>query len=192
MNTTAKFNAWYTAIKEKATSGSTGNSDSLAAEITTQVLNTPDLTLPSYRDGKDGAYERTETKPVAAFREGLAGMAGKTLGLDRAETKKLADEMVFTDKVSRAFNDAAALSEAHYLDTGRSRVKPQLDPNVSRATIKLDTVPAKTDETKKIEKQADGSYASVPTGKKVTTAEHKALKVKNTTRSWLKKSEDVK
>ena len=175
--------------RQKAAAGSAGNSTGLAAEITAAVLNTPDAELPRYTSDGKGGYTVSRTTPVKDFRDATAAAAAKVLGLDRQETAKLADGIKFNAAYGRTFNETAALTEAAYLSTGRALNKPQLGPDVSRASIRLKKVEAKSEATTKIVKdEATGTYKSVPTGQIGHTAEHKVLVARSVTREWAKTS----
>ena len=161
-----EFQNYLDSLKESTTTR--GHSSGVAAEVTANILNTPDFQMPTYKEDGKGSVETTTTTPIADFRDATASVVGKAMGLDRAETAALAGKLDFTKSYGEAFNNAADAAEAAYLSTGRAKVKPQIG-----------------DDTKIVQK-ADGTYESVPTGNVVTTKEHRIVKAKNTTRAWMK------
>ena len=177
------FDAWLSDLAAKTETR--GYSSGVAAEVTSNILNTPDFEMPVYKEGKDGV-ETVMTHPIADFRDATASAAGKALGLDRAETAALSSKLEFGRSYGEAFNAAADAAEAAYMSTGRAKVKPQIGEDVSRVSIRLESVDEKTEETSKIVQNADGKYESVPTGNLVTTRKHRIVKAKNVTRPWLK------
>lgn len=179
----AEFESWLADVAAKTETR--GYSAGVASEVTTNLLNTPEFEMPSYKEGADGGVVTTYTNPISEFRDATAAAAGKALGLDKAETAALSGKLDFTRSYGEAFNAAADAAEACYLSTGRAKVKPQIGDDISRVSIRLEKVDGKTEETSKIV-EVDGKYSSVPTGNVVTTKEHRIVKAKNTTRSWLK------
>lgn len=179
-----EFQNYLDSLKESTTTR--GHSSGVAAEVTANILNTPDFQMPSYKEDGKGSVETTTTTPIADFRDATASVVGKAMGLDRAETAALSGKLDFTKSYGEAFNNAADAAEAAYLSTGRAKVKPQIGDDISRVSVRLETVPEKVEETTKIVQKADGTYESVPTGNVVTTKEHRIVKAKNTTRAWMK------
>lgn len=165
---------------------SRGYSAGVAAEVTANILNTPDFEMPSYKEDGKGGVETTTTKPIQDFRDATATVVGKALSLDRAETAALSGKLNFGKSYGEAFNAAADAAEAAYMSTGRARVKPQIGEDISRVSIRLEEVDEKTEETSKIVQGPDGKYSSVPTGNEVTTKAHRIVRAKNTTRPWMK------
>lgn len=178
-----EFSAWLDDVAAKTETR--GHSNGVAAEVTANLLNTPDFEMPSYKEGANGV-ETTYSTPIADFRDATAAAAGKALGLDKAETAALSGKLDFGKSYGEAFNAAADAAEACYLSTGRAKNKPQIGEDVSRVSIRLEKVDSKTEETTKIVQDESGKYVSVPTGNVVTTKEHRIVKAKNTTRSWMK------
>ncbi len=178
----SEFKSWLDDVAAKTETR--GHSNGVAAEVTANMLNTPDFEMPVYKEGANGV-ETTYSTPVADFRDATAAAAGKALGLDKAETAALSSKLDFGKSYGEAFNAAADAAEACYLSTGRAKIKPQLGEDISRVSIRLEKVDEKTEETTKIVQDGD-KYVSVPTGNIVTTKEHRIVKAKNTTRSWMK------
>lgn len=177
--------------KTSKDTGSTGNSRGILCDIATGILNCPDYEMPNFKVGKDGSAEKFMTQPAKEFRTQTANVVSKTLGLDKADTQRLEDEMEFTPKFAGAMVDVTDAITGEYLSTGRAKLMPTMAEDQARMMISIVTAPEKTSETSKIVKnEAKGIYESVPTGKIVTTKEHQVLKVKNGTRPWQKITKD--
>ena len=190
----SEFGEYLGGVREAVkTTGSNGNSGAVATEITTKLLNTPEFEMPSYKENAKGGFDTIPSLPVKEFRAQVANASAKALGMDRADADALSDKLEFTQAFGASFNAAADAAEACYLSTGRTKNKPQLSGDVSRVSMRIGTVAAKTEDTKKIvQDPKTKKYESVPTGKRVTTKEHQVMKLKNSTMPWMKTSKDVK
>lgn len=188
-----EFNAYLKNVQEETKIiGSIGNSTGLAADISAKLLNTPTYEFESYKDDGKGGVTAIKATPIKDFRDATAAVAAKAIGLDRTETAAMSDKLEFPQSYGASFNAAADATEAAYLSTGRSKVKPQIGKDVARVTLRLEDVPEHTERTKMIQKNpSTGTYESVPTGKEVTTKKHGVVKVKNVVRPWMKTSKDV-
>lgn len=153
-------------------------------DLSSTLINDPDY-HPTTIISKDGAPETETSQPVADFRNGLKKLVKDEFGIDSAEAAKL-DTCNINKQVSKSIADMSGLLIRGYLDTGKSYKFPIMDKDEARMQIAIKEVDEVTEATKKIEKQPDGTYASVPTGKTVKTKKHKELKTTNKKPAWLK------
>lgn len=139
----------------------------------------------------EGKPEITSTNPAKEFRTGLKKFVTKSLGVDAAEAEKL-DSVDLPTSMTDAALDGVTFVQKDYLDTGKSLKFPMTSDDETSMQISIQDAPAKTFDTTRIEKQADGSYASVPTGKTVTYKERQIMSVSNKVPEHLKIRKDSK
>ena len=174
-------------ITEKVNkTGGTRFSKSDMTKMTTAMLNSKDYEVQNYiKDVKDPVT----TKPVERYRESLKSVV-KQFGVDAAELDKV-QTIPLGKEHAEALNDLSLQIVKDYTSTGRKLILPINNPDESQMEISQRVVKEKEVETKKIEQQADGSYASVPTGKKKKTKKHVEMKVSNKVPAWLIEESDV-
>ena len=153
-------------------------------DLSNSLLNDPDY-HPTTIVSKDGTPETETSQPVADFRNGLKKLVKDEFGIDSAEAAKL-DTVQMNKAISKSIADMSGYLIRGYLDTGKSYKFPIMGKDEARMQIAIREVEETTEATKKIEKQADGSYASVPTGKTVKTKKHLEIKASNKKPAWLK------
>lgn len=170
--------------KVKAAGGSRHSKSDLVL-MTQSLLNTPDHEVKTYI--KDGTA--ATSKPVERYRESLKNVV-KQFGVDKAELDKVKD-ITFDKEHADALMDVATTSMKDYIGTGRKMIFPVTAADESQMEISMVERPEKTEETRKLIQKDDGTYESVPTGKKKTTKKHKEMKVSNKVPSWLSSEVDV-
>lgn len=175
----------YEKLKDEVTatvekSGGHRHSRSDYNSLTRALLNSPDQEIPVYVKDETNPVI---TKPVEAYRESLKPVL-KQFGVDEAEMGKI-QEVQFDKNHAEAFNDLAAVAMKGYLDTGRRLVLPVTSPTEAQLDLVKIEREKKSDETKKIVKNDDGSYDQVPTGKRKTTEAHSEIKASNKMPGWL-------
>ena len=153
-------------------------------DLSSALVNDPDY-HPTTIISKEGVPETETSQPVSDLRNGLKKLVKDEFGIDSAEAAKL-DTCPINKQVSKAVADLSGLLIRGYLDTGKSYKFPMMGKDEARMQVAIREVEETTEATKKIEKQADGSYASVPTGKTVKTKKHLELKSANKKPAWLK------
>lgn len=155
-------------------------------KLTQTLLNTPDHEVPVYVSDPDNPVV---TKPVQDYRESLKDVV-KQFGVDDAELDKIQD-VKFSKAHAEAFNNLSAVAMKDYAGTGRKLVLPINAPNESQMELSVVEKAEKSEDTRKLEQNADGSYSSVPTGKRKTTASHTELKASNKIPGWLIEQQDL-
>lgn len=165
--------------KVKATGGKRFSKSDMT-QMTMAMLNSEEYEVPNYI--KDVA-EPVITKPVEKYRESLKGIV-KQFGVDAAELDKVHTVKIGKDH-AEAINDLSMQIVKDYTSTGRKLILPINSANEAQMEISQRVIEEKEEETKKIEAQADGTYKSVPTGKKKKTKQHTAMKVSNRVPDWL-------
>lgn len=159
----SKFHDEIAKLKEE--SSSTAFSKTTLDKLSNALINDVDYVQKSYQR-KGDSFEVKESYPVKDFRNGLKAFVTKELGVDEAEAAKL-DTCHFNDKVSTPIGEMAAPLVKGVMKTGKSfKFAPETESETVMQ-ISLREMPAKDVETKKPEKQADGSVIQVPTGDKV-------------------------
>ena len=153
-------------------------------DLSGALLNDPDYTAVTVVS-KDGKPETESSQPVAEFRNGLKKLVKDEFGIDSAEAAKL-DTAAMNKTITKSVADMSGLLIRGYLDTGKAYKFPMMGTDEARMQIAVREVDETTEATNKIEKQADGTYASVPTGKTVKTKKHTELKASNKKPAWLK------
>lgn len=167
-------------IAQARATGNTSASRTLRNDLTAIIMNTDgDYTV--YGESK-GEPTQSTVNPGMNFRKRIAAKASKALKLDSQTTEELATSMEFDAKDASALLDVAEISGALYNASGKSTNLPCLDERDGRMSYRVVTKPATSMDTNRLEKQADGSYVSVPTGVTRHVEEHNALKVSN--RPW--------
>ena len=149
-------------------------------QMTTTLLNTPEQEVKTYLKDPN---EPLTTKPVERYRDSLKPVL-KQFGVDNAELDKIQD-VKFSKEHAEALMDVSTQVIKDYTGTGRKFVFPVNDASESQMEIAQIEKAEKEVETTKIEQQSDGSYATVPTGKKRKTKAHKEMKVSNKVPGWL-------
>lgn len=181
----------YEKLKDEITAkvkktGGTRYSKSDMTQMTTAMLNSPSYEVKNYiKDVK----EPVVTKPVERYRESLKPML-KQFGVDNAELDKV-QSVSFGKEHAEALNELGMQIVKDYTSTGRKLILPINAADEAQMELSRCVVEAKEEETKKIELQPDGSYASVPTGKKKKTKKHNRMKVSNKVPAWLVEEEDL-
>lgn len=170
--------------KVKAAGGSRHSKSDLVL-MTQTLLNTPEQEVNVYI--KDGTP--VSTKPVERYRESLKNVV-KQFGVDKAELDKVKD-IKFDKEHADALMDVANTSMKDYIGTGRKMVFPITAPDETQMEISMVEKAEKSEETRKLVQKEDGSYESVPTGKKKTTKKHKEMKVSNKVPSWLSSEVEI-
>jgi hypothetical protein len=151
------------------------------------MVNCPEHEVEIIVKGKDGAApEKVTTTPVKRYRNSLRPVLS-AFGIDKNEQDRILD-VPLTREHAEALTDVALNLTKDFIGTGRKLLLPMTSTTESQMAISEVNVPSKTSEPRKIVKENDGSYSSVPTGKKVTTAAHSAVKASNKIPYWLKKS----
>lgn len=180
----------YDKLKKEITekvkaAGGTRHSKSDLTLMTQTLLNTPEQEVPVYIKDSDPVM----SKPVERYRESLKGVV-KQFGVDNAELDKVKD-INFSKEHAEALMDVATTSMKDYIGTGRKMIFPVTSANESQMEISLVDKAKKTEETRKLVQKDDGTYESVPTGKKKTTEAHKEMKVSNKVPSWLSSETNI-
>ena len=170
--------------KVKAAGGSRHSKSDLTL-MTQTLLNTPEQEVNVYLKDSTPA----STKPVERYRESLKDVV-KQFGVDKAELDKVQD-ITFGKEHAEALMDVATTSMKDYISTGRKMIFPVTSKDESQMEISMVEKEEKTEETRKLVQNEDGSYKSVPTGKKKTTKAHKELKASNKVPSWLKTEQEI-
>ena len=137
----------------------------------------------------EGKPETTTVNPAKEFRAGLKKHVVRTLGVDAAEAEKL-DSVDLPTAVTDAALDGVTYVQKDYLDTGKSLKFPMTSDKETAMQVAIQDAPAKTFDTTRIEKQADGKYVPVPTGKSVTYKERQVMSVSNKVPEHLKIRKD--
>lgn len=137
----------------------------------------------------EGKPETATTNPAKEFRAGLKKHVVKTLGVDAAEAEKL-DTVDLPTAVTDAALDGVTYVQKDYLDTGKSLKFPMTSEKETSMQVAIQSAPAKTFDTTRIEKQDDGKYVPVPTGKTVTYKERQVMSVANKVPEHLKIRKD--
>lgn len=171
-------------VKEKK---STSHSNSALQQLANTLLNTPEQEKTKIVVENDAPREVTTT-PVKTHREALKHVAAQNFGIPAEELAKL-DTATLPKDYTNSIVEIGTTIINDYLDTGKRFNLPMTDKHSTRMSFMKDTAPTRISETRKIEKQADGSSVSLPTGKKVKTSERTVLKASNKVPAWLK--EDV-
>ena len=175
----------YDKLKKEITdkvkaAGGTRHSKSDLTSMTQTLLNTPEQEVPVYiKDSKEPVI----TKPVERYRESLKGVV-KQFGVDNAELDKVND-VTFNKEHAEAIMDVAQTVMKDYIGTGRKMIFPITDEAESQMEISMVEKSDKVEETRKLVQQEDGSYKTVPTGKKKSTKAHREMKVSNKVPAWL-------
>ena len=136
---------------------------------------------------KEGKPEKVVTKPVENYRRALAKEITK-LGVPDEEAQKVMT-MEFSKQHAASIADMGADLVEKQMDTGRRFTFAPSSTDETRMTIRKVEAPERISETRKIEKQEDGSSISVPTGKTVRTKKRIVVKASNAVLPWQK--EDV-
>lgn len=165
-------------VKSSAFSASTLN------DLSAALLNDPEYTATTVVS-KDDKPEKATEQPVAEFRNGLKKLVKDEFGIDNAEAAKL-DTAPMPKAVSKSVADMAGYLVRGYLDTGKAYKLPMMGKDEARMQIALKEVDETVEATKKIEKQADGTFKPVPTGKTIKTHKHTELRAINKKPAWLK------
>lgn len=181
----------YDILKETITAkvkeaGGSRHSKGDFTQMTHTLLNTPDQEVTTYiKDVNDPVV----TKPVQAYRESLKPVL-KQFGVDNAELDKI-QQVKFDKNAAEAFNDLATQVVKDYTGTGRKLILPINSTDEAQMEIRQETKKETNNETKKLVQKPDGSYESVPTGKKKKTKAHKELKVSNKVPGWLVEETEI-
>lgn len=180
----------YDKLKKEITekvkaAGGTRHSKSDLTLMTQTLLNTPEQEVPVYIKDETPVT----SKPVERYRESLKSVV-KQFGVDNAELDKVND-ITFSKDHAEALMDVATTSMKDYIGTGRKMIFPVTSPDESQMEISIVDKNEKTEETRKLVQKEDGSYESVPTGKKKTTKAHKEMKVSNKIPSWLSSETEI-
>lgn len=170
------------AVKEKKSSG---HSVSAFHNLAHVYMNDPDYEKEVYTK-KDGKPEKVVTKPVENYRKTLAKEIVK-LGVPTEEANKVLT-MEFSKPHAAAIADIGADLVEKQMDTGRRFTFAPSSTDETRMTIRKEEVPERISETRKIEKQEDGSSVSVPTGKTVKTKQRTVIKATNAVMPWQKET----
>jgi hypothetical protein len=171
--------------KVKATGG-TRFSKSDMTQMTASMLNSKDYEVKNYiKDVKDPVI----TKPVERYRETLKPVL-KQFGVDNAELDKV-QTITFGKDHAEALNDLSMQIVKDYTSTGRKLILPINEADEAQMEISQRVIEEKEIETTKIEAQADGTFKSVPTGKKKKTKKHVEMKVSNKVPAWLTEVTDI-
>lgn len=166
-------------------------SKSSLVDLSAAMINEPDCVVTVYTK-KGDTYAATEMTPGLDVRNHVIAPALKSFGVDKAELPKLA-----TLQISRTGAEALAnfgvLLVKEYISLkgmGRKLTLPMTSLEDTAATIGMQEVPEKVENTNKIVK--DGKdYVVQPTGKEVTTKKHDKLVGKNKCQPWQKSSKDI-
>lgn len=167
-------------------SGGSRMSKSDLTQMTQTLLNTPEQEVKNYI--KD-SNEPIATKPVERYRESLKSVV-KQFGVDSAELDKMKD-VQFNKEHAEALNEVAAVVIKDYTSTGRKYIFPITEADESEMSIAQVEKLEKEVETTKIQQKEDGTYETVPTGKKKKTFKHKEMKVSNKIPAWLQEESDI-
>lgn len=181
----------YELLKEQITSkvkeaGGSRHSKGDFTQLTHTLLNTPEQEVTTYiKDVNDPVV----TKPVKEYRDSLKPVL-KQFGVDAAELDKIQD-VKFDKNAAEAFNNLATQVVKDYTATGRKLILPINSTDESQMEIRQEMKKETETETKKLVQKEDGSYESVPTGKRKKTKAHKELKVSNKVPAWLVEESDI-
>lgn len=181
-----KYDDLLNEMKSKVQSaGGSRHSKADYTSVTQTLLNTPEQEVPVYV--KDG--DPVITKPAERYRETLKPVL-KQFGVDNAELDKIQD-VQFSKEHAEALNDVAITAIKGYTGTGRKLVLPINSDSESQMEISQVTRETKSEDTRKLEQQPDGSYKSVPTGERKTTKKHVEMKASNKIPGWLINKEKI-
>lgn len=168
--------------------GSSSYSKSDLVTMTQSLLNTPEHEVEVFIKNGDKEPSVVTIKPVEKYRESLKPVL-KQFGIDKDELNKL-QTVTFSKEHAEAVSELAGIIIKDYTSTGRKFKLPITSVTEGEMSISQVTVNDKTTDTRKIVKKDNGEYESIPTGKRVKTKEHTALKASNKIPGWLK--EEVK
>lgn len=156
-------------------------------DLTHALLNSPEEELSTYVKSENG-YTEVKSNPSKDFRDALKKVAKDVLDIDNAEADKL-DTAQFSKPLASAVNDIAAHAIKASLDVGRKYPLLMTSPDESQMGISIGTAAERKTESVQFVKNEDGTTTKVPTGKWVTTKEHKTIVSHNKVPAWLKKTE---
>ena len=181
-----QYNELCSQITEKVKkNGSSSYSKSDLVAMTQSLLNTPEHEVEVFIKNGDKEPTTVVTKPVEKYRESLKPVL-KQFGIDKEELNKL-QSVTFTKEHAEAVSELAGVIVKDYTGTGRKFKFPITSLTEGEMSISQVTIGDKTTDTRKISKKPNGEYESLPTGKRVKTKEHTALKASNKIPGWLKK-----
>lgn len=180
------YTALCAEIAEKVKQKGKAHSKTDMVAMAQSMINTPEHEVDVYvGSATKGDPTVVTTTPVKAYRESLKPVL-KSFGIDNDELNKIQD-VQFPKKHAEALCELATNLVKDYTSTGRKLVFPINAKNESRMSISQVEVAEKKTEPKKIVKdEKSGKYELIPTGKKVTTKKHEALKAANKVPYWLK------
>ena len=188
MGKNTKYSQLCAEITEKVKkSGTSSFSRGDLVSMAHTLVNTPEHEVDVFVQNKEGAADKVVVNPVQHYRESLKPVL-KQFGIDKTELDRIHD-VQFSKDHAEAIVDLSLNLTKDYIRTGRKLKYPITAMNESAMAVSEVNVGTKVAETKRIEKdEKTGKYEAVPTGKVVTTAEHKAIKVSNKVPHWLKQS----
>jgi len=171
-------------ITEKVkANGSSSHSTTDLNQMAYAMINSPGHAV-QVNVGRE-APEFVEATPVKRYRDALKPVL-KQFGIDREEANRI-DDLPFTKEHGAAIANLSVNLVKDYIGTGRKLTFPITTPNESRMSISQTEVDTKVTEPRRITKDpVTGEYSAVPTGKKVTTKKHQAIKSSNKVPVWLK------
>lgn len=169
--------------------GSCSHSKSDLATLAQTMLNTPTHTVDVFVKNGEGEPTVVQSKPSERYRDSLRPIL-KGFGIDKDEQDKI-QTMMMTREHAEAMMDLALGVAKDYTNAGRKLVFPINSADETQMAIRQVAVPEKKSEPHKIIPNPDNPAVkiSVPTGKKVTTKAHMAMKSSNKVPGWLR---DVK
>ena len=159
----ANFEKTINDIKEN--SGSSAFSRAAEEQISNALINDVDYCQKQFVK-KGDSFEVKENYPVREFRDGLKKLVKTEFGVDTTEAEKLTNCNIGKD-VSTPVADLGAAVIKGVMKTGKSFVFNPENDHETKMVISMREMPEKVVETTKLEKQADGSFVTVPTGDKV-------------------------
>lgn len=154
-------------------------------DLTRAALNEPDGgPIYNYYSNPSGDTPvSVEKKPVEAYRNALKDVV-KQFGVDGQEAEKI-NTIDFSKKHAEAMIDVVQAVQADYTDTGKKLRLPQFSADSTTVTLSKETLPEKTEDTKK-NTVIDGKTVQVPTGKTIRTEQRTVIKASNKVPGWLK------
>lgn len=170
-------------VKEK---GSRNYSKSDQVDLMKELINDVENETTIVSKDAAGGVKRNSFNASKNFRDQVIKKALVHGGLDKADAETASESYQIDKAGAESVVSLGMIALKDYISTGRKIVLPVTEEDEAVMSFQIDRVEEKTEATKKIEKQEDGTYASVPTGKTVKTAEHDKLVAKNKVPGYLK------
>lgn len=148
------------------------------------LINEPEQTAKRVK-AENGEPVVTEIQPTKRYRNALKTMVKENFGITEEEASKL-DDTKLSKEHAESIIEVSDQAMSDYLNIGRTLNLPLTDEESSKMSIRKTVVGDKEEATNKIEKDENGNYRSVPTGKVMKTDKHSTLKASNKIPPWLK------